>query len=61
MEKTECTAVKVRAPVIDKKSGCVALTQCIITLHFTSNSLNVWLLFQARNNIRSTPACTALT
>jgi len=42
------------------KSGCVALTWCIITFHFAFSSLNVWLIFQAKNNVRSTPACTAL-
>ena len=41
-------------------SGCVALLWCIITLRFTSSSLNVWLTFQAKNNVRSTPASTAL-
>ena len=40
------------------KGGCVASTRYIITLHFASNSLNVWLTFLANNNIRSTPACT---
>jgi len=33
------------------KSGCVALTGCIITLCFASSSSNVWLTFQAKNNI----------
>ena len=30
-------------------------------LHFASSSSNVWLTFQAKNNAKSTPACTALT
>jgi len=43
------------------KSGCVTLTRCTITLRFTSSSSNVWLPFLAKNNITSSPACTALT
>ena len=43
------------------KSGCVALTQCIITLRFAFSSSNVWLSFQTKNNVKSAPACTALT
>ena len=39
------------------KSRCVTLTRCIITLHFISSSSNIW---QAKNNVWSTPACTAL-
>jgi len=61
MENTECTIVKSARPGYWYKSGCVTLTRCIITLCFTSSSLNVWLIFQAKNNGRSAPACTALT
>ena len=43
------------------KSGCVALTRCIIMLRFASNSLNIWLPFLAKNNARSAFACIALT
>ena len=43
------------------KSGCVALTRCISTLRFTSSSLNVWLPFQAKNNVRIPPACTGVS
>ena len=40
------------------KSGCATLTWCIITLRFASSSSNVWLPFQAKNNVRSAPAST---
>ena len=43
------------------KSGCVTLTQCIITTHFASSSSNIWLAFQAKNKIRSSLASTVLT
>jgi len=49
-ENMECMIIKVLALVIE--------TQCIITLHFVSSSSNVWLTFQAKNNARSTSACT---
>ena len=58
MKNTDGTIVKACAPY---KSGCVALTVCIITLRFASRSSNVWLPFQAKNNVTSTPASTALT
>jgi len=41
------------------KSGCVALTQCIITLRFAPRSSNIRLPFQAKNNVTSAPASTA--
>jgi len=37
------------------KSGCVTLTWCIIMLRFDSSSLNVWLIFQTKNNARNAP------
>ena len=43
------------------KSGCAILRWCIFTFCFASSSSNVWLAFQAKNNARSIPACTALT
>ena len=55
-ENMECSIIKVHAPAIDIKSGCVALTRCITTLCFASSSVNVWLTFQAKNNARSAPA-----
>jgi len=42
------------------KSGYVALTRCITTLRFTSSFSNVWLIFLAKNNVRSTSASTEL-
>jgi len=61
-ENTDGTIVKVRAPVIDIKVGVnVALTQCITTLRFASRSSNIWLPFQAKNNVASAPASIALT
>ena len=62
MENTECTIVEVCAPIIDKKSGLsTALAGCIIMLRFASSSSNIWLTFQAKSNVRTAPACTALT
>ena len=52
-ENTDGTIVKARAPVIVKKSGCVALIQCICMLCFASRSSNVWLLFLVKNNVTS--------
>jgi len=60
-ENTDGTIVKAHAPVIDIKVIVITLTQCIITLHFAFRSLNIWLPFQAKNNITSAPARTALT
>ena len=61
-KNTDGTIIKARAPVIDVKVGVpVALTWCIITLHFPSRSSNIWLPFQAKNNVASAPASTALT
>ena len=60
-ENTECTIIKAQCPSYWNKSGYFALTQWIIMLCFTSSSSNVWLPFQAKNNIRIPPACTALT
>jgi len=40
------------------KSKCVAWSWCITTLCFASSSLNT---FQAKNNVRSIPASSALT
>jgi len=61
-ENTDGTIVKARAPVIDIKVDVpVALTRCIIRLHFISGSSNVWLPFQAKDNITSAPTSTALT
>jgi len=61
-KNTNGTIVKARAPVIDVKVGVpVTLTWCIIILCFTSRSSNIWLPFQAKNNVASTPASTALT
>jgi len=37
------------------KSGCVTLAWCISTLCFASSSSNIWLPFQAKNNVRSAP------
>ena len=64
MENMDGTIVKARAPVINIKVGVpVALTRCIITLCFaprcfTPRSSNVWLPFQAKNNVASAPAST---
>jgi len=59
MENMECIIAKAR-PSYWYKSGCVALTRSIIILHFASSSSNIWLTFQAKNNVRSAPACTHL-
>ena len=50
-----------RMPQLSIQSGCVVLAWCIIMPRFASSSSNVWLLFQVKNNVRSAPACTALT
>jgi len=61
-ENTDGMIVKARAPVIDINVGVlVALTRCIITLCFASRSSNVWLPFQAKNNVTSAPVSTGLT
>ena len=44
-------------PVI--KSGCAALTWHFTTLCFASSSLNIWLTFQAKNNVRNNPVSIA--
>ena len=59
-ENTECFIIKACAPVIDIKVGVSLLTWCITTLHFTISTSNVWLSFQAKNNVRSAPPLLAL-
>jgi len=59
-ENTECMIVKVHAPVIDVKWVC-HLNTVYHYASFTSRSLNFWLPFQGKNNVRSTPACTTLS
>jgi len=61
-ENTECMIVKARASVIDIKNGYVCCLNMVY--HYASfcfQLFNVWLLFQAKNNVRSAPASTALT
>ena len=53
-ENTECTIAEAHAPVID-----INAVYHYTSFHFSFS--NIWLLFQAKNNARSAPACTALT
>jgi len=67
-EITECLIVKAHASAVDIKVGVPlkhdvflkTSTWCITMLHFATSSSNVWLTFQAKNNVRSVPANTAL-
>ena len=61
MVNMERLIVKTHAPMIDIKVGVSLLHGIyIFTLYFASSSSNVWLAFQAKNNVRSASACTAL-
>jgi len=59
MENTECSIVKVRASFINLKVG-VSLDHDV-SLRFVCFQLFKWQTSQAKNNIRSTPASSALT
>ena len=61
VENTECSIVKACVSFINFQSGRVTWSWCITMLSFVSSCSNCWLMFQAKNNVKSAPASSWLT